>query len=726
MLVSRAIPALYGGVSQQPDSMRSPIQLQTMVNSWATVVDGIGKRAPTQHVAQITTTPLEDAYLHTINRDLAEKYIVTITDGDLKVHDLLGVEKSITFPHGKAYLDVPNGKIAKEAFACVTVADYTFVVNKTVTVAQSALNADRVGQPVNYYDLNRAPGAGGAQYWQYPPNPSLGTYAGVIQTFQDLPETAAEGVTYKIQATVESGFQGYYVRRTAGTWIEVTRPGAINGMDATTLPWALVRLGDGTFEFSPFSWAPRRVGDERTNPGPSFLGRTLNDIFFVNNRLGVTVDENVVMSRAGDFGNFWRMSAIDLFDDDVVDVAATETKVTKLLHAVPMNGDVMLFSDQVQFRLDTGQFLTPSSCSLSPTTQYPTVPLVKPAPLGSDIYFVAEEGSWARLYEYFVRDESDSHDAADVSAHVPRYLPKGVRDIATSADHDAVFLITKGAKNRIYNYKFYWANENEKAQSAWGYWEFDSQSSVIAIECIGVYLYCVVVRPDGTFIEKIDLSNTATAPNMEFDVLIDRRVQLTGTYDPVNDRTSFDLPYLATAVTKDNFRLIRSAAWGGTRGALVPYSTGVVWLEESVVAYPGNLTAHPMFCGFAYEQRWTFSKWFMKSSNGDPDLSGRLQIRTVSLYYSRAGFFATEVAPYGTSPEIEFIVPAKLAEFTGKTLGNAELLVGNPSFDDGSYSFQVYGSASDAVISITNDSHLGAWFTSAEVEFFWQKRARFG
>lgn len=724
MLVSRAIPALYGGVSQQPDTQRSPIQLDAMVNSWATVVDGIGKRAPTEHIAQLSTLQLEDAYLHLINRDATERYVVTITDGDLEVYDLNGVKKTVTFPHGKPYLDVPADRTARDTFACVTVADYTFVLNKTVAVTQGVLDSDRASQPVNYYDVNRSPGAGGAQYWQYPPNPPVGPYMGIVQTFQDLPANAAEGNTYQIRATVENGFSGYYVRRTQGTWAEVTRPGANNTIDAKTMPWALVRLGDGTFEFAPFSWSPRRVGDEVTNPGPSFLGRTLNDIYFVDNRLAMCVDENTVMSRAGDFGTFWRMSAIDLFDDDVIDIAATETKVTKMMHAVPMAGGIMLFSDQVQFRLDKGEFLTPTSGSLSVTTQYPVATAVKPSPLGSDVYFPSEEGGWVRLLEYFVRDDSNTNDAADVTAHVPRFIPKGVRDIATTAEHDAVFVLTKGAANRIYHYKFYWANENEKAQSAWGYWEFTPGDSVVTAECIGQYLFLVVVRDTGTFLERIDLSSTAVAPGLDFEVYLDRRKALTGTYDSVNDVTRFDLPYLLPGSRKADLRIVRGGAWGAGRGGLID-PTSYVWEEDSLVRVPGNQTAAPVFVGTAYKQRWTFSRWFMMNSQNQPDLSGRLQIRTVSLYYTRAGYFQTEVAPYGASPEIETIVPAKLAEFTGKTLGTAELLVGNPTFDDGSYSFQVYGNASEAVISITNDSHLGAWFTSAEVEFFWQKRARF-
>jgi hypothetical protein len=725
MLFSRSIPALFGGVSQQPATQRSAHHLEEMVNCRATIVDGIGKRPPSEHVARLTDEAVSSAFIHTINRDISERYVVIVTNGDLKVYDnATGAQKSVSFHHGKTYLNVPPGRTAEDTFALVTVADYTFVVNKTVAVELDALGADKVGQPVDFWNLNRKNTTGAAEQWQYPPNVAEGTYKGEKQTLQDLPEVAPEGDTYLIRSSVETGFTGYHVRRTQGVWIEVPKNGLKNALNARTMPWALVRMGDGTFQFAPFSWAPRRVGDEVTNPVPTFVGRTINDVYFVKNRLALTVDENTLMSRAGDFGNFWRMSAIDQFDDDYIDVAATETKVTKLLYAVPMNGDVMLFADQVQFRLNTGEVLTPNSCSLDVTTQYPMALKVRPAPLGSDIYFGSEEGDWVRLMEYFVKDESNTTDAADITSHVPRYVPKGLRQIVPSAAHDEIFLLTRGAPNRIYTYKFYWSSPEEKSQSAWGYWEFANDTEVLSGSVLDSYLVCILKRPDGLYLERIPLGNTATAPSLPFEVYLDRRFTRVGTYLDVIDRTAFSLPYPVPAAQRSSFRIVRGGAFGAGKGGLLD-NTQYEWVSDTEVRVPGNFASHACILGKSYKQRWTFSEWFMLGRNDQPDLQGRLQIRTVTLYYTRTGYFRTEVSPYGGAADVETIIPAKLAEFTGKTLGDAALLVGDPQFDTGAYSFQVYGNSADARISITNDSHLGSWFTSAEVEFFWQKRARF-
>lgn len=726
MLISKPIPALYGGVSQQPDTLRSDIQLREMVNCWPTIVDGIGKRAPRQHIAKIADSILADAYIHIINRDVDERYVVVITNGDILVYGMDGKQHAVNWPYGKEYITVPSGSTARDTFAATTVTDYTFIVNKSVTVKQGVKDSDRTSNAYDYYSPNRPPGEPGAVYGNYAPNPPKGTYYGVVQTFQDLPSGSAEGATYKIQSTADSDFVGYYVRRTQGTWAEVTSNDANNTIDEKSMPWALVRQPDGVFEVAPFSWGPRRAGDAATNPGPSFLGRTINDVLFLENRLGFLCDENIVLSRAGDFGMFWRMTVTEQLDDDFIDIQASETKVTKMLHALPMMGSILLFSDQVQFRMEKGNAgaFTPSNCSLTPVTSYPATRSVAPESAGADIYFPSEEGGWAKVLQYFVRqDGTNSTDADNVTAHVPRFIPQGVRGITVSADLEAAFVITDGAPNRVYHYKYFYDGD-KLAQSAWGYWDFPSSDHVLSIKALNGVLWLVTARADGTYLEKLDLSATAVAPGMAYEVFLDRRMALQGGYNAVNNVTIFDFPFAVPDAERSLWQVVRGPNAPSGAGGLVDPTT-YRWIDKYTLTVPGNVASGVSFIGVQYASKWTFSRWYQKNSQGNPDLSGRLQVRTVTLSYTRSGYFATEVAPYGVAPEVQPVVPSLLNDFTGLTLGNAELLIGSPTFADGEYSFQVYGDAQDAVISIINDSHLGSWFTSAEVELFWQKRAQF-
>lgn len=134
-IVSAPIPNFINGVSQQPFALRLASQAEYQENGYASVVEGLTKRPPTEHVAKLNSGDYSSAYMHMINRDAVERYVVAITDGDIKVYDFQGNEKTVNKPDGVGYLSVND---AATEFSAVTIADYTFIVNKTQTVSLDA------------------------------------------------------------------------------------------------------------------------------------------------------------------------------------------------------------------------------------------------------------------------------------------------------------------------------------------------------------------------------------------------------------------------------------------------------------------------------------------------------------------------------------------------------------------------------------------------------------
>jgi hypothetical protein len=134
MLVSSSIPNFVNGISQQPYTLRLASQGETQENGLSTAAVGLRKRPPTQHLNKQAITS-GDLFLHTINRDASERYVVVIQNGDLSVFDLAGNKKTVTFPNGKGYLGTIDGSPVSAQFAACSVADYTFIVNKNKVVA---------------------------------------------------------------------------------------------------------------------------------------------------------------------------------------------------------------------------------------------------------------------------------------------------------------------------------------------------------------------------------------------------------------------------------------------------------------------------------------------------------------------------------------------------------------------------------------------------------------
>lgn len=122
---------LIGGVSQQAAPIRKTSQCEESINFLPSPVEGLMKRPHSDHVAKIMSGTLAEAYTHVIDRgDGAERYMVIITDDDLKVYDLItGVQQNVAFPNGKSYLDNVS---PRSGFRAVTVQDFTYIVNRNM------------------------------------------------------------------------------------------------------------------------------------------------------------------------------------------------------------------------------------------------------------------------------------------------------------------------------------------------------------------------------------------------------------------------------------------------------------------------------------------------------------------------------------------------------------------------------------------------------------------
>ncbi|MGY6517465.1 MAG: phage nozzle protein [Lysobacteraceae bacterium] len=723
-LVTRQLPALFNGVSQQPAPLRLPSQCEDQVNAYGTVVDGLRKRPPFETVAMIDSgQDWSSAFIQSINRDTAERYIVVITDGDLKVFDLAGVEQVVNFPVGKQYLETA-GEEARE-FAMVTVADYSFVVNRSRTVATRA--APQGGLPPDsqyWYNPWYEAGAINDERFYLPPP---GTFRGVKQTFEQLPRPDGdtppfEGDVWRIAGYDQDSFQSYWVIRRGGVWEETCEPGSGLTLDETTMPHALVRAGNGEFFFQPFAWDVRKVGDNRTNPPPTFVGKSIRDVFFHANRLGFVSDENVIFSTIGQFGNFWRQTITDLIDSDLVDISVGASKVSKLNYAVPFQNQLMLFSDQTQFVLNTESVLTPTSASVDTASEYEVNTRVRPLGVGNDVYFVTEAGRYSRFREYYVQSgDGFSTDTSDITAHVPRYIPRGVHTLAGSTNEDVLFALSlePGQRNRMWCYKWFWDGES-KAQSAWGVWELEPHCVILSATMLDSRLYILVQRGAEQWLESCELQSAAMTGDLDFHVLLDRLATISGSYNDADDSTTFALPYTLTEGEQSRFRMVYGD-WSPQRGGLVDPSQ-YQFLPGSLVKVPGRVDGE-VHCGIQYEFRYVFSEQFLMA-NDRAITTGRLMLRTFVLYFTRSGFFRTEVAPYGTNPDVETIIPAGLSSFTGKTIGDQHLVLNAPSFSTGRYVFQVHGDSRAAKVALTNDSHVQASFQSAEWEALYHNRAR--
>ena len=386
-----------------------------------------------------------------------------------------------------------------------------------------------------------------------------------------LPSPQADGFVAKISGDKSTGQDDYYVKWEGNVWKETIRPvypggtadisgahanvtvkkNARTSFNVATMPVNLYKAFgtvDGVanqiyFILSTVDWSSRTVGDLGTNPFPSFANYelsdppvdatdatyTINDIFFHRNRLGFVSDENVILSEAGEYFNFWHNTVLSVLDTAVIDVAVSNNQVAILKSAIPFQENLVLFSDLQQFKLTSESFLTPTSVVVDVATNFETSTDTKPVPAGKTIFFPFQRGSYSGIREYFIDVASETNDANEVTAHVPEYIEGTVKKMAVSTNEEVLLILSDTDRRELIVYKYYY-NDKEKLQSAWSKWKFDAE--IIDVEFIGSIAFILFRRGDGSndpvYLEKLNLSvDSATAVlDDQIGVRLDRRIKL--------------------------------------------------------------------------------------------------------------------------------------------------------------------------------------------------------
>ena len=134
-VISRAIPTLLRGISQSSDALKQADHADIQDNADSNPVLGLTKRSGSQFLAGISSSTLGNVHIQTINRDANEQYVAIFSNGNVKVFELDGTEKTVNKPDGTNYLNTSD---PRNVMKTVTIADYTFVVNTSITPAMDS------------------------------------------------------------------------------------------------------------------------------------------------------------------------------------------------------------------------------------------------------------------------------------------------------------------------------------------------------------------------------------------------------------------------------------------------------------------------------------------------------------------------------------------------------------------------------------------------------------
>lgn len=467
-----------------------------------------------------------------------------------------------------------------------------------------------------------------------------------------------------------------------GVWVEAVAPDIQYRIDSSTMPRRIVKEADGSLTIERVSWKDRRVGDDLTNPIPSFINHGINDISLFQGRLVFLAGPNVILSRSSKYTDFWKNSATTLVDDDVIDISSATTESTPIMRkAVPHARDLVIFSDTAQFILfGRTSALTPKTASLVLTTTYEANLNASPVASGKNIFYAIDYGNNTGIKEFYTESEVDINNSRPITSHCTQYLTGRIKHMATSTNFDMLLVQTNADDHDIYLYESIWINE-EKRQSAWSRWRFQHQIKYFYFDNDAIVFVCNDPSHDSILL-KMHLDRPDDG--VGFQAHLDHKL-----YVP-NVHLVLDIPDFIKDM--DGIMFVQGVGCPEP-GLLAPVDTN----NGSRITLQYSMNGGTVIMGIRYKSMTTFTKPVYRDNDGKAVITGTLSIHHFECVLHNSGYVEAVI----TSPYFDDTAYDNMMW----VMGSAQNTLGSPAVMDMTWVVPYMHDVNNANLTLQTDRH---------------------
>ena len=486
-----------------------------------------------------------------------------------------------------------------------------------------------------------------------------------------LPNQCKHGYIVKVSNSRMADEDDYYVRFDgendrdgSGSWSECAKPGipkTLTNMPLVIQRTALANPGTSTevatFTIKQFTYADRLIGDELTNPLPSFVNKRINKVLFFRNRLVFLSGENVVTSRPGTLGepDFFSESALTISSSDPIDISAASTFPSELFDGIAINTGLVVFSTNQQFLLASDDtVLNPDTAKLRSISTFNYNKDIAPISLGTTIGYVDNSGKFSRFNEMANIAREGEPVVVEVSKIVPTTLPKDI-DLLTNSRENGIILFAKNGSTDciVYGYK-YLNVADKRQQAAWFKWKLNNP--IIYHFIIDDEYYFL---DSDYYLQKIRLVQTTEDPsivqdNVDFLLHVDNHTTVSGgSFNSTTNLTTFSGVSWLNTVTTPNYELVViDTNTASTRVGRYAKAT----VSGTSFTLPGNWSGVTLTIGYIYDYEVQFPTFYpMKMAGNKPesDVNSSLVLHRIKLHFGKIGLYETTLKRVGKNDYTE-------------------------------------------------------------------------
>ena len=519
----------------------------------------------------------------------------------------------------------------------------------------------------------------------------LNVVSGQVNDIGDLPSQCKNGMVVEVINSVADEdnhfvkFIGSNGRDGDGTWQECPKPGRTCRFKYDTMPVALIRTADAAFRLTeldgssytisgqsydvPF-WGDALVGDTTTNKEPSFIGRTINKMLFFRNRFTMLSEEYIIMSRPGDFLNFWNKSAIQFVASDPIDISASSEYPAELYDGIQVNTGLILFAKNQQYMLTTdSDVFSPLTAKINALSTYGFAHTTNPISLGTTIGFLDNAGKFSRFYEMADIRREGEPQVIEQSAVVSRLFENELKIISNSREN-SIILFSADNSSTLYGFK-YFDQIRERKLASWFKWTLPG---TIKYHCLlDDALYAVLENGSSRELLKMSIKmDSETLALSDNRVHLDYLMPTSGwTYNPDTNKSTKAKP----AGLNGNGNLAAYDIDDTANPAVAVGNYGAITVNGSNLELDGNWSGQDFLIGYLYEMKITLPTIYYVTKEDQTfkaDTRSNTILHRVKVAFGPVGFYQVQLVRKGRADWNEDfeVTPANL--YVANTAGFAD------------------------------------------------------
>ena len=359
-------------------------------------------------------------------------------------------------------------------------------------------------------------------------------------------------------------------------------------------------------------WAVSSSGDFDSQPLPLMFGKTINYLRLFQDRLMVVSGSTVLLSRSGDYFNFFKTSALITADDDPIEMFALGSEDDVITDGALLDRDLLLFGNVWQYAISGREALMPQNPYMAIQSSFADSNRCAPVSAGNLVFYTQPRDHKLTLQQMQTGAYAGTVSTFEVTQQLSKYLQGNPKGLVATTSPSAIFVRTDGLKNGVYVFSYLDSpGQTERLFDSWNRWTWDTSMGTLA----------GITGKDGAVMMVTLRQGTAGC----FFVLDEFTLNASLSTSPYMD----SMRPLATpgTLTPDLYADVCAVAMDSTAGDFFLIGRSYDMVDQLTAEFPDNLSS--MQLGFNFDSHCILTNPYMRDEEGKAILDGRLTLGTL-------------------------------------------------------------------------------------------------